>query len=132
MNLNDYRSKTKQHNRRIALWIAALVLGVVLVLMIAIAIVIANRELRPLAIACLVSYAIFFLVNLYSMERYFKKVPGLTCTHCDASLARSQAIVLATGSCPSCGERVLDDHWVVSRKRGHRSSGQSGEVQSVS
>jgi hypothetical protein len=132
MNFNDYRSKAKQHNRRIAWWIAALILGVVLVLILAIAIVVANRDLRPLAIACLVAYAIFFLVNLYSMERYFKKVPGLTCAHCDASLARSQAIILATGSCPSCGERVLDDHWVASRTRRHRSSGQSGEVQSMS
>lgn len=132
MNLQDYKSKAKQHNRRIALWIAALILGVVIVLIAAFAIVVAKRELRPLAVAGLVSYAIFFLVNLYSMERYFKKVPGLACVHCDSSLARSQNIVIATGCCPACGERALDDHWVASRKRGLRSREKSGRASSIS
>lgn len=127
MTLNEYKEKVRKHNLIAGLWIAGLVLGAFVVLFAAVVLVTTNRDLRPVAIGSLVVYVSFVLYNMYRIENYYRKIPGLVCEHCDATLARPKSIVIATGSCPTCGERVLDDHWVTTRKRDYRSRA-SGSV----
>ncbi|MFN7730308.1 MAG: hypothetical protein ACK5OB_00290 [Pirellula sp.] len=127
MTLSEYKEKVRKHNMMAGLWIAGLFLGAIILLSAAVVLVATNRELRPIAIGSLVAYVSFVLFNFYRIENYYRKIPGLVCEHCDATLARPKSIVIATGSCPTCGERVLDDHWVTTRKREYRSRA-SGSV----
>jgi hypothetical protein len=123
MSLKEYKDKMRYHNRVATVWIVGLVLGAVVLLAALIAMVTSYRELRPLAIGVLVGYVMFTLFNLYRIDNYFRRVPGLVCPSCDSTLAKHKSIVLATGSCPSCENRVLEDHWVSIRKREHRAHG---------
>jgi hypothetical protein len=120
MTLSEYKLKVRKHNMVTGLWIGGLILGAIILLTVAVALVTTNRDLRPIAIGSLVAYVSFFLFNLYQIERFYRKIPGLVCEHCDATLARPKSIVIATGACPTCGQRVLDDHWVSTRKREYR------------
>ncbi len=67
-------------------------------------------------IADLVAPVIIFLVGfplmLYGftrVDRTYRRFPTLICPHCEGTLARPKATVIATGNCPSCGRRVLAD-----------------------
>jgi len=45
-----------------------------------------------------------------SAEREAREDPRLVCPHCDSHLADYYGIiVLSSGNCPHCGQRVLDD-----------------------
>lgn len=49
------------------------------------------------------------LLGFYHADRTYLNYPHLICPHCQGNLSRARSVIIATGNCPSCGRRVLDD-----------------------
>jgi len=49
------------------------------------------------------------IFGIWRAGKTYRGFPNLLCRYCSHSLARAKATVIATGNCPNCGRRVLDD-----------------------
>lgn len=54
------------------------------------------------------------IFGIWRVGQTYKRFPTLLCRCCSHSLARAKATVIATGNCPNCGRRVLDEDTIGS------------------
>jgi hypothetical protein len=111
MNVADYNAEFARCQRRMV-WRMVYSIAIIFVaLALANGVRYLGGDLADI-LAPIIIFAVGFpimLLGFYHVDRTYRKFPALMCPHCDGNLSRARSVIIATGNCPSCGRRVLDD-----------------------
>ncbi|MEM0924967.1 MAG: hypothetical protein AAGJ83_02925 [Planctomycetota bacterium] len=110
MTIEEYKAEVKRHDTATFLRMLASI-AILFVFGAAVAIIrffddTLGTVLAPIFMC--VGFPLMFL-GFRQADRTYRGFPALICRHCDGSIARNSATVIATGNCPNCGRRVLAD-----------------------
>jgi hypothetical protein len=111
VTIDEYKAEVAHHDT--ATVVRTIVSVSIMFVAVAIAVAIRNYddELADI-LAPIVMFLIGAPLMIYGFrcaDRAYRRFPSLICPHCDGTLARPKATVIATGNCPNCGRNVLND-----------------------
>lgn len=111
MNIDDYKSHVIKYDRAVASRLALSIAVIFVAMGLAGAIRIVDEQTGLIAAPFIVFLfgVPLMIFGLWWTDRVYQQFPMLSCKNCMNLLARSKSTVIATGNCPSCGRRVLDD-----------------------
>ena len=111
MNVDQYKSAVRKHDAAIAFRMFVSLSIIFAALAVAGAIRLYDDGLADL-LAPIVIFLIGAPLMIYGFrwaERTYRRFSCLICPRCDGTIARPRATVIATGNCPNCGRKVLED-----------------------
>ena len=114
MTVIEYKSQVKKHEHAMAIGALFPLAAILVPIVVALTVRTVNE---PVASFLAPVFLLFLglplmLYGFWRVDRMYKRYPMLICTHCSGSLARAKSTVIATGNCPNCGRRVLDDETI--------------------
>lgn len=114
MTVIEYKTQVKMHEHAMAIGALFPIAAIFVPLVVALTVRMFNESVASfLAPGFLLVLGLpLLLYGFWRVDRMYKRFPILICVHCSGSLARAKSTVIATGNCPNCGRRVLDDETI--------------------
>lgn len=111
MDIEGYKSHVRRHESAILRRMLASVSVILIFLGIGILVRLYDDDLADILAPILIFVfgMPLMITGFWWTDRTYRSFPELVCRHCGESLARPRSTVIATGNCPHCGRRVLDD-----------------------
>ncbi|GEM_PF-6339177 len=111
MNVAEYNTEVGRCQRQLSWRMACAIAPMFAALSVAGIVRYNNPGLADI-LAPIIMFAIGFpimLLGFVRADRTYRNFPALVCPHCDGNLSRMKSVIIATGNCPNCGRRVLND-----------------------
>lgn len=111
MTVEDYKEELKRHQASVAKMLVKAISALAVSLIVAGYIRWKDGDLAD-TLALVVIFLIggpLMIYGIYRCDQVYRAFPMLICQNCNENLASASSTVIATGNCPNCGRRVLDD-----------------------
>ena len=111
MNVDQYKNEHRACQKRI-IWrffSAVAVMMAILALCIPIRYMVDPFYEPFIGPCCVLTAFPLLIIGIRSADNAYRAFPNLACRHCGIGLFQSKSVIIATGNCPGCGRRVLND-----------------------
>lgn len=114
LNISEYKLHVSSHDHAMAVRMVCAISAILIALGIGGAIrwydETVGSVVAPIVVFFIGLPAMIF--GIWRVDQTYRRFPALVCHCCSCSLARAKATVIATGNCPNCGRKVLDDETI--------------------